>query len=133
MQSEPIWLDADLIIEFNKLAVAATQPKPEPHGLLSLNGLESALAKPINHWNYGETDAVVLAVTLLVGIGRNHPFIQGNKRCAFAAAEYFLHLNGYELMIDDSSDLADLCTDVITGNTSEQRLVETLWDYIERR
>lgn len=132
MPSEPTWLDADLIVEFNKLAVAATDP-PEPHGLLNRNGLESAVAKPINRWNYGETDAVVLAVSLLVGIGRNHPFIQGNKRSAFAAMEYFLSLNGYDLTVPDGDDLADFCTEVITGDVSEQRLVETLWDYTERR
>ena len=130
MQSEPTWLDADLIIEFNKLAVAATEP-PEPHAVLNKGALESALARPINYWNYGETDAVVLAVALLVGIGRNHPFMQGNKRCAFAAMEYFLHLNGHNLTIPDSADLADFCTDVITGDASEQRLVETLWEYIK--
>ena len=127
MQSEPTWLDADLIIEFNEIAVAATD---EPHALRDRNLLESAVAKPINRWAYGERDAVVLAVSLLVGIGRNHAFIQGNKRCAFAAMEYYLHLNGYELRIPDGEDLADFCKDVITGDVSEQRLVEALWDYI---
>jgi death-on-curing protein len=130
LQSEPDWLDADLIIEFNKLAVAAKEP-PEPHVLLKPDALESALANPINRWHYGERDAVVLAVVLLVSIGRNHPFFQGNKRCAFAAADYFLYLNGYELGLPDGVNLADLCTDVIIGNTAEQRLVETMWDYIK--
>jgi death-on-curing protein len=129
LQSEPVWLDADLIVEFNKLAVAASEP-PEPHALLNEAALDIALAKPINHWNYGERDAVVLAVTLLVGIGRNHPFFQGNKRCAFAAAEYFLHLNGYGMIVPDGAELADFCTDVIVGDVGEQRLVETLWEYV---
>ena len=130
MQSEPTWLDADFVIELNQIAVAATE---EPHGVINRNGLESALAKPINYWGYGEHDIVVLAVTMLVGIGRNHPFIQGNKRCAFTAMDYFLHLNGYELTVPDGEDLADFCMDVITGDVSEQRLVETLWDFIEAR
>jgi death-on-curing protein len=129
LQSEPSWLDAELIIEFNKLAVAASDP-PEPHAVLNRNALESALAKPINRWNYGETDAVVLGVSLLVGIGRNHPFFQGNKRCAFAAMEYFLLLNGYDLSLPDGEDLADFCKDVIIGDVSEQRLVEAVWEYI---
>lgn len=132
MLNEPIWLDADLIVEFNDLAVSATIP-PEPHQLLNRGALESAIAKPINYWEYGERDAVVLAVALMVGIGINHPFLQGNKRCAFAAADYFLHLNGHEMVIPDGVDLADLCTDVIIGNTDKQRLVETLWEYIRDR
>jgi death-on-curing protein len=68
---------------------------------------------------------------LLVGIGRNHPFLQGNKRTAFEAADYFLLLNGYDLTIDDSTDLGDFIIDVINGDVSEQRLVETLWEYLE--
>lgn len=84
----------------------------------------------MHHWHYGEIDAVVLAVTLLTGIGQNHPFIQGNKRCAFAAADYFLYLNGYDLYVPDTVDLADFVRDVIIGEVSEQRLVEVLWDYV---
>lgn len=127
MPNEPRWLTAELIVEFNQLTVSDTG---EPHGLIHPNLLESALAKPINYWHYGEQDVVVLAVSLMVGIGCNHPFLQGNKRCAFAALEYFLYLNGYDLVIDDTVDLADLICDVIVGEVSEQRLVEVLWDYV---
>jgi death-on-curing protein len=129
LPSEPTWLPADLIVEFNKLIVAETG---EPHVLRDSAALENALAKPVNYWAYGEVDAVVLAVALLVGLGRNHPFLQGNKRTAFEAADYFLHLNGYELIVEDSTDLGDFVIDVINGDVSEQRLVETLWDYVER-
>lgn len=115
------------MIEFNEIAVADTG---EPHQLLNEGALENALAKPINYWSYGETDAVVLAVNLLVGIARNHPFIQGNKRTAFAAADYFLYLNGYEMVAPDGSEFGDLIVDVIKGDVGEQRLVETIWDYI---
>ena len=128
MPSEPTWLPADLIVSFNELAVAETG---EPHVLRDEGALENALAKPINYWAYGETDAVVLAVALLMGIARNHPFLQGNKRTAFEAAEYFLHLNGYDLTIEDGADLADFIVDVIGGEVSEQRLVEALWEYVE--
>lgn len=128
MASEPTWLPADLIVSFNEGLVAETG---EPHLLRDEGALENALAKPINYWSYGETDAVVLAVALLVGVGRNHPFLQGNKRTAFEAADYFLHLNGYDLTIEDSTELADFVIDVINGDVSEQRLVETLWEYLE--
>ena len=130
MPSEPTWLPADLITSFNELAVAETG---EPHVLRDEGALDNALAKPMNYWAYGETDAVVLAVALLVGIARNHPFLQGNKRTAFEAAEYFLHLNAYDLTIEDGADLADFIIDVINGEVSEQRLVETLWEYTERQ
>lgn len=128
MLNEPTWLPADLIISFNELTVAETG---EPHLLRDEGALENALAKPVNYWAYGEMDAVVLAVALLVGIARNHPFLQGNKRTAFEASEYFLHLNGYDLTIEDSAELADFIIDVINGEVSEQRLVEALWEYVE--
>ena len=128
MPNEPTWLPVDLVVSFNELIVAETG---EPHVLRDEGALDNALAKPKNYWAYGERDAVVLAVALLVGIGRNHPFLQGNKRTAFEAAEYFLHLNGYDLGIEDSTELAEFIIDVINGDVSEQRLVEVLWEHLE--
>ncbi|HEY1604177.1 MAG TPA: type II toxin-antitoxin system death-on-curing family toxin [Allosphingosinicella sp.] len=90
------------------------------------------MARPVNAWLYGEKDAVVLAVTLLMGLARNHPILQGNKRTAFAAADYFLFLNGYELAIEDSIEFADLIVDVIGGHVAEQRLVTLISDHLIR-
>jgi death-on-curing protein len=59
--------------------------------------LESALARPLNHASYGEPDIVELAALYAIGIARNHPFIDGNKRTAFAALVLFLSQNGMEL------------------------------------
>ena len=84
MPSEPTWLPAELIVSFNELVVGETG---EPHVLRDEGALENALAKPMNYWAYGERDAVVLAVALLMGIARTHPFLQGNKRTAFEAAD----------------------------------------------
>jgi death-on-curing protein len=61
------------------------------------------------------TDVVTLAAELLFGIAQNHPFQQGNKRTGFEAAILFLEANGYDLVIDDSEDLAQRIVDVITG------------------
>lgn len=128
MASEPVWLDADLLIAFNQLVVADTD---EPFQVRDKGLLESAVARPVNHWHYGETDAVALAVSLLLGVARNHPFIQGNKRTAFAAAEYFLYLNGYELTIEDGDDLAEFTIDAINGDVSEHGFVSVLSDYVK--
>ena len=128
MANEPVWLTADHLIEFNDLEVSATG---EPHLLRDLPGLESALARPVNHWHYGEGDVVALAVALLLGVARNHPFLQGNKRTAFAAADYFLYLNGYELQAEqDSEELADFLIDAINGDVSEHYLIEVLGEWV---
>ncbi len=128
MANEPAWLDADLLIDFNELEVSATG---EPHIVRDLAGLESALARPVNHWHYGETDVVALAAALLLGVARNHPFLQGNKRTAFAAADYFLYLNGYELQAaQDGESLAEFLIDAINGDVSEHYLIEVLGNWV---
>jgi death on curing protein len=56
--------------------------------------LESALARPLNRAGYGEPDMAELAALYAIAIARNHPFVDGNKRTAFAALFTFLALNG---------------------------------------
>jgi len=63
--------------------------------------LDSALGRPLNQAHYGQPDAADLAAAYAYGIARNHPFIDGNKRTAFVAAELFLALNGYALLASD--------------------------------
>lgn len=64
--------------------------------------LESALARPRHLAQYGDPDAAALAASYAFGIARNHPFIDGNKRTAFVAAELFLAINGSSLVADDA-------------------------------
>ena len=123
MASEPQWLAAADIVALNAEIVTATG---EPHAVRDANLLESACARPINHWHYGEEETAVLAVALLLGIARNHPFTQGNKRTAFEAADAFLYLNGYDLQVPDGTDFADLIVEVITGAVPERKLVELI-------
>jgi death on curing protein len=56
--------------------------------------LDSALARPLNRAGYGDPDVSELAAVYALGIARNHPFIDGNKRSVFVALELFLRLNG---------------------------------------
>lgn len=56
--------------------------------------LESALARPLQKQTYGDPDLCELAAAYLFGIAKNHPFVDGNKRTAFAAADLFLYFNG---------------------------------------
>jgi death-on-curing protein len=121
LPSEPHWLTPEVLIALNQRIVAETG---EPHFIRDRGLLESALARPVNHWAYGERETVVLAVALLLGIARNHPFGQGNKRTAYEAADAFLYLNGYELTVADRAEVADLIVDVITGVAGEEALVE---------
>ena len=66
-------------------------------GLRDAGALESALFRP--QTGYYE-DVVAEAAALLESLAINHPFVDGNKRIAFAAADVFLRLNGYRIVGD---------------------------------
>ncbi len=70
-------------------------------GLRDESLLLSALARPQNLAAYGDPDIAGLAASYAVGIARNHPFLDGNKRTAWVVAETFLLKNGYELTAGD--------------------------------
>jgi death-on-curing protein len=66
-------------------------------GLRDEGMLESALSRPLQKLNYTEADVFELAAAYLFGLVKNHPFIDGNKRTAFLAADVFLALNGWSV------------------------------------
>lgn len=59
--------------------------------------LESALARPLQKETYGQPNLYELAAAYLFGIVKNHPFVDGNKRTSFAAADLFLYFNGFSV------------------------------------
>ncbi len=92
--SQPFWL--------SKVAVLAVHGRllaehGGASGLRDESLLESALAAPVNHFEYDKADVFVLAATYAHALTSNHPFVDGNKRTAFAAAGIFLELNGFRL------------------------------------
>ena len=70
-------------------------------GIRDVGLLESALARPENLAAYGKPDVADLAAAYATGFIKNHPFVDGNKRTGYVAAELFLALNGYSLGADD--------------------------------
>lgn len=88
---EPVWIEAELALAIHDRQLAE---HGGPIGLRDAWGLDSALARPRNHWAYGERDLSALAAAYAYGIARNHPFVDGNKRTAWVLARLFLVLNG---------------------------------------
>jgi death-on-curing protein len=64
-------------------------------GVRDPGALEAALFRP--QTGYYE-DIVAEAAALLESLAINHPFVDGNKRIAFAAADVFLRINGWRLL-----------------------------------
>ena len=65
-------------------------------GLRDQNLLDSAVAVPKTTFGgeYLHDGIPAMAAAYLFHLCKNHPFIDGNKRCALACAIQFLYLNG---------------------------------------
>lgn len=95
-------------------------------GLRDIAALESALAQPQMTFD-GEAlypDVTEKASTLMFSLVLNHPFVDGNKRVGFAAAELFLWLNGFELSIN-VDEAEEIVLSLASGNL--ERDVLALW------
>jgi death-on-curing protein len=91
-KAEPRWI-------LDRLVLAAHVRLLSEHGgaegLRDPGLLESALARPKQHYAYSSPDIIELASLYTSGIVRNHPFVDGNKRTGFAIGVAFLELNGF--------------------------------------
>ncbi len=66
-------------------------------GVRDMGAVEAAVFRPqCGYYADIEEEAAALLESLLI----NHPFVDGNKRAAFAACDVFLRINGYRLTAD---------------------------------
>src|ERR1700749_3615597 len=70
------------------------------HGVRDPGLLEAALFRPQTGYY---ADLIEEAAALWESMSQNHPFIDGNKRTAFAAAYTFLAINGARWIADAQS------------------------------
>ena len=68
-------------------------------GLRDANLLEAAVFSPQSGYY---ADTLLQGAALFESLIINHPFIDGNKRVAFAAMDVFLRMNGYQLNVDSN-------------------------------
>ncbi len=68
-------------------------------GLRDAGLLEAAIFRPQSGYY---ADTLLQAAALFESLIINHPFIDGNKRIAFAAMDVFLRMNQYQLMVDSN-------------------------------
>ena len=96
-------------------------------GLRDEGLLESALASPRQTMFDEELypDLAVKAAILLIGLVKNHPFVDGNKRTAFLATLRFLEVNGYMLTAAEE-ELFNLVQDVVSSQVEKNQVTEWL-------
>jgi len=66
-----------------------------------------------------------MAASCLVGLVQNHPFIDGNKRTAYAATATFLRLNGLRLRLSQDAKF-ELVLGVTEGHVTKVEVVQIL-------
>jgi death on curing protein len=118
---EPIWLDVRDALTIHDRQIA------EHGGITGVRDpklLESALARPVNRWAYGEDSPAALAAAYAFGVARNHPFADGNKRTAWVLARLFLAVNKYRLEFDPVNATQTVIA-LAAGELSEEEL--TAW------
>jgi len=91
--------------------------------------LDSALERPRNLFHYAESPSLFeLAAAYCVGIVKNHPFLDGNKRTGILIANAFLELNGYRFEPDEV-DVVSVIMALADGTADEGTLAPWFSDY----
>ncbi len=88
-------------------------------GVRDPGALEAALFRPQTGYY---DDIVAEAAALLESLAINHPFMDGNKRIAFAATDVFLRVNGWRLQCAPRQIHADMMQMFESGTFAIGRL-----------
>jgi death-on-curing protein len=115
-----VWLRRPLVLAIHDEQLAAHRGAI---GIRDEGLLESALARPLNLASDGEPDIVELAVLYAIAIARNHPFLNGNRRTAYAALETFLELNGCVFPVSDAEAVV-MTLAMAAGDISDDAFTE---------
>ncbi len=113
---KPVWIDERdaLALHDRLLALEGSAAGVRDEGLL-----KSALARPRQLHAYGDDpDLIALAAAYTVGIVRNLPFIDGNKRTGFVVGVLFLEMNGYRFTAPEE-DATQAVLDLAAGTLDE--------------
>lgn len=89
--------------------------------------LESALYRPQTGYY---PDLAAMAAALFESLLINHPFLDGNKRVAFFAADVFLRLNGYRIAVEAQTAHEFLVGLLARGEADYERLLGWLREHV---
>jgi death-on-curing protein len=126
--SEPVWIADELTLAIHDRQLVE---HGGAEGLRDEALLQSALARPLNHFAYDSTDVVDLAAKYAAGILQNHPFVDGNKRTGFVVGVLFLELHGYRFTASEEA-AAQAVLELAAGRMDERGFCEFLRANSER-
>lgn len=128
MSNEPRWVQEATVRKVHDLQI---DEHGGSRGVRDLGLLSSAMARPL-HLNSYKSDVSLaeLAAAYAVGIVKNHPFVDGNKRTGAVVCETFLRLNGLRLVATDAQ-WCDIVLKLAAGEMDESELGEWLEANVE--
>lgn len=97
------------------------------HGVRDAGLLEAALYRPQTGYY---ADLIEETAALWESLAQNHPFVDGNKRTAFAATYTFLAINGAQLIADAEDTYVFILRLYETGTFGFGTLVPWLRDNV---
>lgn len=97
-------------------------------GVRDYGQLEAALYRPQSGYY---SDLIEEAAALWESLAQNHPFIDGNKRTAFAATHTFLFINGARLAADSGETFRFIAGLYEGGRFRFEGLVSWLRSHVE--
>ncbi len=122
MKLDPVFLGVEEVLELHQRMIREFGGSAivRDYGLL-----DAAVAMPAAHFEgrFLHSDIPAMAAAYLFHLCAAHPFIDGNKRTAVAAAETFLLLNGMTLKAS-APTLKALVMRVARGEASKAEAVE---------
>jgi len=124
MSDEPKWVTYDQIVAIHSRQLRRFGGAP---GLRDDGMLRSPLERPINKWQYEQSDLAALAAAYAFGPAKNHAFVDGNKRAAFMAMVVFLRKNDVRFAPDQAHATAMMIS-LAAGEISEQSLARWIRD-----
>lgn len=119
-----VFLEIDDVIAIHKHQIETYGGEP---GIRDFDSLSSAVSAPQATWG-GELllrDVFSMAAAYLLGINRNHPFVDGNKRASAVVAYAFLRLNGWRIVATET-DFENMVLSVAKGETDRDGIAEFL-------
>jgi len=97
-------------------------------GIRDVGALESALHRP----QTGYYDTIIHeAAALVESLVQNHPFVDGNKRVAFAVIDVFLRINGYTITASSRTIYRQMMRLLQQGAFDMEHLLPWLQDVVK--
>jgi death on curing protein len=128
LQNNFCWLDKDVVLAIHESQIAE---HGGASGVRDLGLLESALARPQNAAAYSDVDVADLAALYALGVIKNHPFVDGNKRVGTVLLETFLELHEHELAAGDD-DLLAMILSLAAGEVSDANFTTWVREHARR-